>query len=1160
MRGPVLLQAACKIQVILILAPSEEKKVVGTGVKTEKRVSMKEKRTIALGMSLAVGLAVFLCAAATSATGGENLVANGSFEGEFMGGVPNGWRKMRSIQRSLDEKVFHKGARSLRMQSDVKGKSAGIIQTVPVVGGRSYVLTVWRKLEGIQSKSKESLSCGIEVGGKRQFIDMGVVTGDSDWKRFVRTIRVPAGISKIDISFFHFHAKGTSWIDDVSLIDPNAASFSPKELLPNVGFESADAADANKPAGWKPLAKGVIKEACAGGKYGGGGYNGGKCAMAYGNDTGAWTGWETEIPVQPSTKYVVSGYTRASRVTSVQIVFPQLRGKTVNPRDWDVYERASTEWKPFKKIIETKADAPSFTRVLLLNEGGKEDIYFDDVSIKRFIPGMVEGTRIEKWKPGLPDLVVCDDVSRWKLEGSAKFTATVDPSVPCLDGGPSLKISADFPEKWTDVSIIPPKEVKITVPGGLLYMTFRGGPRSPVPQGYETKVQVIFKGLYGETYAVVPWMCAGDSRGDDRNGWREFRVPAAWDPKERRPALKYPITLERIVVYGRIKCHWDFWIGKAKFDRKNVWFQFYGYDRDAISPDFPSTPLFFGFDWAFGEYGDYYPKEVYANLELPPTVKVVGWNTRVWGDHTKQCRMETLNVKRDGKDLVRYRLMYPLNRQTITIKHGYVGYKRIMYYLGTDLQQGSVDAYYYMDVDGHTYPARKLPLDVVRIREVPTPKLLAMETCMLPAWPGGLDALKKLGLNRVQVSERDTEVAWVDEARKLGFTVSTSMTKGGMQKTLQEGGAPSQIGLNGKALGRTPCYTRAEKGIPYVVKHNRAALDKHITNYFFDDESWHRIQCFCPACLQGFQVFRKKHGKDLPDESPLEFVKRYEELELQHKKIDETTKALWDLWVDYHYAQYSRVAGLLKKAMDEYAQSIGLPAGSITFYDCWGSSIRDKLTARCADGNFEWFSCGGYYSSRPRAMADRLLKPSAWLEGTKVKHLPTYGPGICYNDLRNFNPREIMKWNVLEAFAVGVGGVYMWAYHAIDLLDWKHYSEAIWTVLPVEDIVVNGERADGDVSIVSGKALVRALKLGGECLVLISKYDRTKGMGLADPQVGDIDLTVRVKGVKKGMRIWNLNERKLVEEAKRETSEFKARLTPKERAVMYYVGNRKISR
>jgi len=101
----------------------------------------------------------------------------------------------------------------------------------------------------------------------------------------------------------------------------------------------------------------------------------------------------------------------------------------------------------------------------------------------------------------------------------------------------------------------------------------------------------------------------------------------------------------------------------------------------------------------------------------------------------------------------------------------------------------------------------------------------------------------------------------------------------------------------------------------------------------------------------------------------------------------------------------------------------------------------------------------------------------------------------------------------------------------------------------VEDIVIEGKRAEKDVQIIKGKANLRVLKKDNEYLILVSEYDHTDNR----------QVSVKVPDALKGLPVWNLNERKQLGKISRRNSSFSAELTPEERAVMYYVGKRKIS-
>jgi len=621
-------------------------------------------------------------------------------------------------------------------------------------------------------------------------------------------------------------------------------------------------------------------------------------------------------------------------------------------------------------------------------------------------------------------------------------------------------------------------------------------------------------------------------------------------PDSKQPELECPLRFKYLEVLSRGIGEAEFRIGPMSWDMEEVLFQYFTYDQAEVSPDLETTPLFFGLEWAFEDIAC--PDTIDLILELSQGIELAKWSAYTWDDISTQCRMREEEVKKDKKTYTRYTLTYPVHQaQFVYFSHH--GQKRVRYYLKTDLKERKLDAYYYYRYKGYQKKPTKLPLEVVRIRETPAPKLLVTQMYNIDTgWPGLVSNVKRLGINHVQFSG-STEHAIITKCREEGLTVETGIAGGQICPPLRQSGAPGLLEPNGNISKILPCLSRAEKGAAGVVNRNKYLIDKGFTLFSFDDEFWDRIQCFCPKCLAGFEEFRKEYGKHLPDTLPQEFCLAYKELGLPEfyvaiQKDPQThTEKLYRLWIAYHYTNYSKAAGMIKKSMQEYADS--LPERlRIEFWDIWGQCTCDKLTAKVAAQEAFDYIGYAYYGNNPKAAGDSVEKYRRWVKGSGAKFYWLLGAGICYQELQNFLPQAIMKWQVLETFATGVDGVGMYPAIDIDVMDMKYYSEAIWTVLPVEDIVADGERAEDDIELIKGSTNLRVLKKGDEYLILVSEYDHTDNRRVQ----------LKIPKINKPTPVWNLNLRHKVGKIGSRNKTFAAELTANERAVMYYIGEREI--
>jgi len=164
----------------------------------------------------------------------------------------------------------------------------------------------------------------------------------------------------------------------------------------------------------------------------------------------------------------------------------------------------------------------------------------------------------------------------------------------------------------------------------------------------------------------------------------------------------------------------------------------------------------------------------------------------------------------------------------------------------------------------------------------------------------------------------------------------------------------------------------------------------------------------------------------------------------------------WEAWqLDRGEEMWRDVARMVRRA---YAQA-DLPAPELGVYD-WrpGHNYQntwpfDRLYPRWLDNS----QVSTYTPLEPwhltligdEARADRRRLPRSDV-------LPWLTPG----DAGTF-PGEMFQWAVLECFANGARGVHFWSGRVWDTETLAAYAEAIRTVGPVEDLIVEGELAEG---------------------------------------------------------------------------------------------------
>jgi len=146
-------------------------------------------------------------------------------------------------------------------------------------------------------------------------------------------------------------------------------------LLTNPGFEEGQG---NNPTGWIADGSPVT--------WANEGHSGNRCVVA---KVAGWSGWKQNVEFQPGVKYVFSGWMKTSGgEAKAQIVW-------CNTQPW-VYNQAykyaklGPTWKRYQLEFTPTGITKTPTSLLLLNEGEKADLYFDDVSLTAVSPSSKE--------------------------------------------------------------------------------------------------------------------------------------------------------------------------------------------------------------------------------------------------------------------------------------------------------------------------------------------------------------------------------------------------------------------------------------------------------------------------------------------------------------------------------------------------------------------------------------------------------------------------------------------------------------------------------------------------------------------------------------------------------------------------------------------------
>jgi hypothetical protein len=486
-----------------------------------------------------------------------------------------------------------------------------------------------------------------------------------------------------------------------------------------------------------------------------------------------------------------------------------------------------------------------------------------------------------------------------------------------------------------------------------------------------------------------------------------------------------------------------------------------------LSPDL-AVGVHFGMAANFKEPG----RKTELVLEVPPCVKVSGAATEpVAGE-----------VERDG---IRYRtLRFPVNPPRTY-------YNVCDLFMTTDLPPGGkAEMTYRMTWDGGEQPARRLPIESVRVEacnKIPRRLVAGLGFYgldVLARWPGLHAALRRAGLNTISLNDGDCSRipemrAAILKARELGLytTANYSPTCHPLPPD-----APAGTKVHAMDGSTAEFLCPSYRGPVFDAELDRATsfAAAGAAIVYWDAESWRgREFCFCPRCLERFEAFRAAQRPDLAVLDPRVF----EEDPGKHPEHH----ALWESF------RISLGTAMFKRYRDEYARR--LEESGVTGTGPWKMMIGSyDVTPGRIYHQFqrfdELYAAGAlnvcmpslYYGGDARRVGDGVRAVRQVLGNSRI--IPWLSGGD--DTLRDCTGLE-QKYVLLELFLNGSMGFTTWPYNGWDALDLKYVSQVMNLIVPIEDLLVDGEVMTG---LGTSDKEVRAVGLvrGGEAAILVSGY------------------------------------------------------------------------
>ena len=464
---------------------------------------------------------------------------------------------------------------------------------------------------------------------------------------------------------------------------------------------------------------------------------------------------------------------------------------------------------------------------------------------------------------------------------------------------------------------------------------------------------------------------------------------------------------------------------------------------------------------------DFGAKAVTLEIDLPGGLCFTGGS--VGGRPVAEAKGEPVD---DGR-FTRYTFPF-------TAKTGNKAWCRV--YLRSSLPEGRADVVRHrLAWEGGNSPRIAQPIRTIHVTPAPAPKRLmtglgwwSLGDTM--AWPDALGAFRMLGFNTLPLFARWTNLdgadtmATIERFRRAGFKVlNIDSTFHHMLATARKRRSEVVCQLADGSHGDRLCPSY--RGDLYAKEIARVAgecarVKADILSCDIELWNW-RGPLDAPKCTRCQADFKQSGAADW---KAWQLDKGYE------------------MWVD------------LATAVRTSAKEAGIPPPELGVYDFRpGAAYQntwpfDRLYPESMDNS----QVSTYTPLYPyhlalignEARADRERLP-------KSDVLPWITPG----DAGTF-PGEAFTWALLECFANGSRGVHFWSGRLWDAETLDAYARAIHMVVPVEDVIVDGDLLRG--ARCDPAMRVSGMQRGGDLFLLVADY--------RSPRKGDVRIALPVAG------------------------------------------------
>ncbi|MFA6723288.1 MAG: hypothetical protein WCS95_01300 [Lentisphaeria bacterium] len=298
------------------------------------------------------------------------------------------------------------------------------------------------------------------------------------------------------------------------------------------------------------------------------------------------------------------------------------------------------------------------------------------------------------------------------------------------------------------------------------------------------------------------------------------------------------------------------------------------------------------------------------------------------------------------------------------------------------------------------------------------------------------------------------------------------------------------VNIHGKKVNM-PCPSFHGPLLAKAEDALKSVLDYGFEHMCYDEEMWSSgsTVCYCEKCQKGFADYLRAHSPSLAYVDPAQAT----------LNPDKYPRQL-DAWWEYKTDMVAEIYRSLRRVIDTYENKGGEKRQVWVWVDCSvGEGRYGAITQRLTDyaklGRYVDLLLPMVYSANAEDVAKVIANGRKALEGSNAHIAAGLSPNRSYEYHRvlsgNLAPEDAMRQQLLESFFNGAQAAVVWSWKAAlrGALDYHKINQAVYMLLPVEDILYKGELVEGLVECDNPEIKLSVWRYQDKLAVFLRNYE-----------------------------------------------------------------------